>query len=511
MAGELIVNSDGVPLVDARGFLLRVPEGDDISCLCCPGICPIGSCVNITFADIGICDGCTVYSTCGTTLGDIAAKLTAVPSGVFSVTVGPFGNFSWVWSGVGSIELCDDLPGEAIDGPCLEIIGSCAGGLITFAAAIRFAWDFGSPCGVFTFIIPVFAGTGSAVDGTVLTNDLGDEATQCANTVNYGGLAFGGTATISYGECTNPPDCVPGLATPETLGLIPCCSTPECPDCLTSGPDTDCDDPLPATIVIGAGLTRCLNGGGTCTGDCTVGAITLTLEDGGDCTSATYFGTVLVGGGPEICISAAIIRISGRWYVAIFDMRCSDGPLLLWAGWLETGSGPTGTYKMQCDAACEGADGDDTNRTTCTIDVTTGGCNDNVESSTATEVEPSIRDDYDSREPTYFNLGASFAAGTYRVSYDTGALKYAGLSGDWGVAAGPASYRLHYNDGAATDFWPADVGGPFADKADAIAGQTGSFIDIIHTGGKIGMSFHDAPLDDNCTGNPSPRFTIALL
>lgn len=141
------------------------------------------------------------------------------------------------------------------------------------------------------------------------------------------------------------------------------------------------------------------------------------------------------------------------------------------------------------------------------------GCSDNTEMTSADTVEPHIREDYDTppRAPTWFNSGANFFPGFYRISFVAGALSYHGAGWGYSVSFTDHNYKLHYNNGAATAWWPADSAPPFASQALAEADQAGQHIDITHGGGKIGMSFHDTNIHDNCRGTTGPQFKIELL
>lgn len=118
--------------------------------------------------------------------------------------------------------------------------------------------------------------------------------------------------------------------------------------------------------------------------------------------------------------------------------------------------------------------------------------------------------------PSIFNATplcwGSYAAGTYRVSYANGALRYA--------AANPlffvnnilsTGYEIKYNGEASTDYFSELTTTGFASQALCEAANNGKTHDIVHTGGTICMYFHDLDYGDNVDGSPNPTFGLTKI
>jgi len=117
----------------------------------------------------------------------------------------------------------------------------------------------------------------------------------------------------------------------------------------------------------------------------------------------------------------------------------------------------------------------------------------------------------DSSTPTYWNDGDDLPAGAYRISYVTGAWKSPGdvwLVGD-GVVAGGKARGYYINTSGDEVTFPTS--GLYSSQADAEVGTAGLFINIAHSGGKIGMFLWDSPYNDNTDGSPNPTFQLQKL
>jgi hypothetical protein len=99
----------------------------------------------------------------------------------------------------------------------------------------------------------------------------------------------------------------------------------------------------------------------------------------------------------------------------------------------------------------------------------------------------------------YFGNGQSYPAGTYTVTYKSGAMKYApdvpyAVNGPYPWK--PQNYSLVYNDGGVVV--PANVNNNgYATTEEVEASNAGLSLTFYHTGGKIGMSFGDSIYTDN--------------
>lgn len=110
---------------------------------------------------------------------------------------------------------------------------------------------------------------------------------------------------------------------------------------------------------------------------------------------------------------------------------------------------------------------------------------------------------------TFWNGGAALAAGTYRVSYVTGAMEYAPCfpTPCWQVNAIGAGFHVKYNGGAGDVLFPASTTA-FATEPPVYADNAGKFIEFTHTGGTIGIVLVDSPFGDNVAGTPNPTFKL---
>ena len=109
----------------------------------------------------------------------------------------------------------------------------------------------------------------------------------------------------------------------------------------------------------------------------------------------------------------------------------------------------------------------------------------------------------------YWHSGNPVPAGTYRVSYVTGAMEYAPCAPTqcWQVNAIGAGFHIKYNGGAADVLFPASSA-DFPTQPPVYAENAGKFIEFVHTGGTIGMMLVDAPYADNVAGTPNPTFKL---
>lgn len=112
---------------------------------------------------------------------------------------------------------------------------------------------------------------------------------------------------------------------------------------------------------------------------------------------------------------------------------------------------------------------------------------------------------------SYWNGGLPLPAGTYRIRYDSGAMQYAAcVPPCWSVNTSGRGFHVKYNNGTADAAFPASEVA-FATQAEAEAANAGRFIDIVHTGGTIGMYLLDDPYGDNVAGSPNPTFSFPML
>lgn len=124
-----------------------------------------------------------------------------------------------------------------------------------------------------------------------------------------------------------------------------------------------------------------------------------------------------------------------------------------------------------------------------------------------------ITPDVFSSTVTLWNAGDPvLPAGTYRISYVTGAMEYAMCFPIqcWSVNTIGAGFHIKYNGGAADVLFPASPNG-FPTQPQAWADNAGLFINIVHTGGSIGMFLMDAPYGDNVAGTPNPTFNLVRM
>lgn len=121
--------------------------------------------------------------------------------------------------------------------------------------------------------------------------------------------------------------------------------------------------------------------------------------------------------------------------------------------------------------------------------------------------------DYGTIAPTVFSsVGASWGtlpAGTYRVSYVNGAMRY-GNNALWllnlnnGLAT--AGFKIRHSGGTTVDF-PGTTG-TYGSQALVEAANAGKSIAITHTGGTISMFLNDTDYGDNHAGSPGPTFRL---
>ena len=98
---------------------------------------------------------------------------------------------------------------------------------------------------------------------------------------------------------------------------------------------------------------------------------------------------------------------------------------------------------------------------------------------------------------SWFMDGAIFAAGNYRINYVSGGLSYTGLLVAFSVqdpyTAGNG-FKIVYS-GAEVDSPGDDT--TFPTVLECEAHNSGDYVDIVHTGGKIGIYMKDSPIQDN--------------
>lgn len=116
-----------------------------------------------------------------------------------------------------------------------------------------------------------------------------------------------------------------------------------------------------------------------------------------------------------------------------------------------------------------------------------------------------------------FSSGQDIPYGNYRIRYKQGALLLnVTQPNQWWVnwrtrlSPSPIGYKVNYNGGTSTVWFPAtDVN--FPTQAAAEAANHDAFVDIVHSGGTIGVWLDDNPYGDNGPGHPSPTFQLTKL
>lgn len=122
-------------------------------------------------------------------------------------------------------------------------------------------------------------------------------------------------------------------------------------------------------------------------------------------------------------------------------------------------------------------------------------------------VQPTIEND----TPSYFNSGASWPSGIYRVTYIEGALRYNEMF-DWGLNDSALHrFTILYNDGAAEAIAPSLDYQKLASQVAIEVHNAGQFVEFTHTGGKIGVFLEDFPYSDNVPGSPTPIFRLSKV
>lgn len=120
----------------------------------------------------------------------------------------------------------------------------------------------------------------------------------------------------------------------------------------------------------------------------------------------------------------------------------------------------------------------------------------------------SVTPDILSATVSYFNGGANFSAGRYRVAYITGALIY-GAGEGWALNdAFGDGYQIMFGGGNIR--FPGTATG-FATQALVASANAGTHLDIMHTGGQIGVYLADSIYNDNVAGSPNPQFLLTPL
>lgn len=113
---------------------------------------------------------------------------------------------------------------------------------------------------------------------------------------------------------------------------------------------------------------------------------------------------------------------------------------------------------------------------------------------------------------SFYSGGGPLVAGTYRVQYVNGAMEYANCMPTqcWSVNTIGAGFHVVYNGGTADVLFPASTN-TFPNQAGAEAENTGKIIDIVHTGGTIGVFLNDTNYGDNQPGAPNPTFKLLRI
>jgi len=106
----------------------------------------------------------------------------------------------------------------------------------------------------------------------------------------------------------------------------------------------------------------------------------------------------------------------------------------------------------------------------------------------------------------------TFPAGTYRITYVQGALRYAPTFG-WSLNCTDiiASDRYVVRYGATDVTFPGTGAEDFPTQTAVEAANADAHIDVVHPGGAIGVWLSDTLYADNQAGSPNPTFRIARL
>jgi len=121
-----------------------------------------------------------------------------------------------------------------------------------------------------------------------------------------------------------------------------------------------------------------------------------------------------------------------------------------------------------------------------------------------------VMPDVFSPDTAWFLGGATLPAGTYRVTYVSGALRYSG-STQWTVnwpGGDPTNYRVVYDDGASVLSTPLVDGGWHPSIAAVEAANAGKFVTVQHAGGRIGVRYSDAQYSDNVGPGATWRLSV---
>ena len=104
----------------------------------------------------------------------------------------------------------------------------------------------------------------------------------------------------------------------------------------------------------------------------------------------------------------------------------------------------------------------------------------------------------------YFNSGADFSAGTYKITYKEGAWD-PGDAFEWTIT----NCYIYSDDVEQARFRGSAT--TYTTQAMCEAAHAGDFFIIEHTSGTIGMNIVDDPYEDNTNGTPGPTFIIEEL
>jgi hypothetical protein len=102
----------------------------------------------------------------------------------------------------------------------------------------------------------------------------------------------------------------------------------------------------------------------------------------------------------------------------------------------------------------------------------------------------------------------TYPAGTYRVTYSAGAMRYGPGLTQWKLNASVSyGFRVVHSGGTEIE-GPGNSYTGYNTIAEVEAANAGAYVEFTHTGGTIGVRLEDTPIDDNTPGTPSPTFLL---
>jgi hypothetical protein len=109
----------------------------------------------------------------------------------------------------------------------------------------------------------------------------------------------------------------------------------------------------------------------------------------------------------------------------------------------------------------------------------------------------------------YFNNGASIPAGTKKVKYTSGAMRY-GIEHQWSIhfnLGGGPRFQILHSGGSTIINGPGDAV-QYGSQALVELANANAEVTFSHAGGTIGMRLVDDPYADNISGSPNPTFLL---